>query len=340
MPVPLLRDMDSVIIKGIGGYSTRAEFIIDAIQERILELTVEGIDDAGPPTGLGDIHTVATESTDSAAALQALRDSSSPLTMTALTPPAGGLGITAREDLSRPEGSVLFGLHNRDYPSLWALNRLAALAGEEPILVEDYFQAVLEEAWACGQRLLKIEKHTGHKCTALFPTNPDKRQSAESRFRLFAIGGYRSGARNTVNTNGPLFEWRAAGLYGAVAEPRIGITAAGWQLLAAVNGLSVEEPHPPSLAAAFLAYLAEHAPADKRGFIEILKAIGPDGAMRQNVLDHARAQWPEWNDNEISTNAAAYIARAREWGLVEPKQSKSHYHLTPPGLDHLMEDEQ
>ena len=342
LPVPLIREMDAVIINGVGGYSTRAEFIVEAIRERILELTIEGVEDAGPPPGLQVVGSVALKPADATATLQSPSDSGPPATMqtTELTPPEAGFRISATDDLSRPEGKALFGLHNRDYPALWALNRLAATANEEPIPVADYYAGVLEEAWAFGGLLLTIEKQTGRKCTALFPTNPVKRQSAEAGFRMFAIGDYRTDANNTITTSGPLFEWRAVGLSGSVDEPRISPTAAGWQLLAALSGLSVEEPHAPSSATAFLAHLQEHAPADKRGFTEIMRAIGRDGATRQSVLDSAGTQWPEWNENEVSTNAAGYIARAREWGLIEPKQSKSRYHLTPLGLEHLMEEQQ
>ena len=126
------------------------------------------------------------------------------------------------------------------------------------------------------------------------------------------------------------------GLVGSVDQPRIGLTAAAWQLLDALDGLSVDEPHAPTSVAAFLTHLKQHAPGDMRGFVEILRAIGPGGATRRDVLGHAGTQWPEWNENEVSTNAAGYIARAREWGLVELKQTKSHYHLTSLGVEHLM----
>ena len=236
------------------------------------------------------------------------------MAMTELAPREAGFSISPTDDLSQPEGEALFGLHNRDYPALWALSRLAEMANEEPIPVTDYHARVLQEAWDFGKRLLAIEKRTGRKCTALFPTNPDKRQSAEARFWMFAVGAFRIGGDNTITTSGPLFEWRTVSLGGSVDEPRISLTAAGWQLLTALRGLSVEEPHAPASAAAFLTHLQEHAPADRRGFIEIMRAIGPDGATRQNVLDHAGTRWPEWNKNKVSTNAAGYIARAREWG--------------------------
>ena len=342
LPVRLIREIDAVIINGVGGYSTRAEFIVDAIQERILELTMEEVEDAGSPPGLPDVGSARSEPSHANATLRPPSDQDPPATteLTALTSPEAGFSISATDDLSRPEGKALFGLHNRDYPTLWALSRLAVMANEEPVPVGAYFAGILEEAWSFGEQLVTIERHTGRKCTALFPTNSGKRKSAETAFRLFAIGDYRTDANNTLTTSGPLFEWRAVGLSGSADDPQIGLTAAGWTLLAALRGLSVEGPRAPSSAAAFLAHLKEHAPADERGFVEIMRVIGPDGATRQDVLAHAASQWPEWTENEVSTNSAGYIARAREWGLVEPKQSKSHYHLTPLGVEQFMEDKQ
>lgn len=338
IPVPLIREMDAVILKGVGGYSTRAEFIVDAIQERVLELSVDGIEDAGPPPAAVERTQVAllTEPAPPADRPASPSQPTGPATMpmTALTAPADGYVVADADDLSQPEGRSLFGLHNRDYPSLWALTKLASMTVEQPMPIEDYFTAVIKEAWRFGELLLAIEKHTGTKCTALFPANPEKRKAAEMRFRSFAVGDYRT-AGDRYTTNGPLFEWRLIGLTGGHRnEPLVGVTAAGWALLASVAGVSVEEPHPAAAAKTFLAHLAEQAPADWKGFTEIVRAIGPDGATRQDVLDHVAKAWPDWTENEVSTNAAGYIARAREWGLVEPKQTNSHYHLTLLGHDH------
>lgn len=254
--------------------------------------------------------------------------------MTTLTVPPAGYVVPEAEDRSEPDGRSLFGLHNRDYPSLWALTKLASMTLHRPVPIEDYFAAVLEEAWPFGELLLAIEKHTGAKCTALFPTNPEKRKPAEMGFRSFAVGDYRA-IGDAYTTNGPLFEWRVVGLVaGQRNEPLIGVTAAGWELLAGVSGISVEEPHSPAAATTFLTHLAEHVPADWKGFTEIIRAIGPDGATRQDVLRHVAKAWPDWTENEVSTNSAGYVARAREWGLVEPKQTKSQYHLAPLGLEY------
>ena len=342
LPVALIREMDAIIVEGVGGYSTRAEFILDAIQERILELTIEGVEDAGLLPMLQDVGSAPLQLTHTPAAPQSLVDSSLQVTMqmTELTPPAAGFIIPAAHDLSRPEGKALFGLHNRDYPALWALDQLAAMTTEEAIPIVDFFARILEAAWEFGMNLLALEKQEESRFTTLFPTNPGKQKSAETRFLAFAIGDYRADSAGTIDTSGPLFEWRTVGLSGSASEPSVGLTASGWQLLADLKGLSVEQPHAPSCATTFLNYLKEYAPGDERGFIEIMRAIGPSGATRESVLNHVGAQWPEWTENEVSTNAGGYIARTREWGFVEPKQSKSHYHLTPLGLEHLGGEQQ
>jgi hypothetical protein len=330
--------MDAVILKGLGGYGTRAEFIVDAIQERILELTISDVEDAGPPS-TPSVATLAGPSLAVAVAPISSGPANVTPTMTALSPPAQFVTIAPMDDLSRPEGLPLFGLHNRDYPSLWALVQLAALTTRELVPAETFYSHVVREAWRFGELLTALEKQSGTKCTALFPTNPEKRKPAEMAFRAFAIGDY-CVAGDTFTTTGPLFEWGLVGLTaGDGNEPHIGVTTNGLAILQTVTGLSVEEPHPKEVASTFLDHLARHAPADRRGLAEIVQAIGTAGATRQDVLKHAGRAWSGWTDNEISTNSAGYIARAREWGLVKPKQANGRYNLTSFGFDFLTGEE-
>jgi len=331
LPVALIREMDGVIGRGVGGYMTRTEFIVDAIQERVLDLTLPREEDGGPPPG----HTtrkVPKYPTD-AAELSEVKETSVDISMTALPAPAQGSAVEGSEEYSRPEGRPLFGLHNRDYPSLWALSKLADLTTAGPIALEAYFAEVCEQAWKFGELLLEIERRVGGKRTALFPTNREKKKAAEAGFQAFAIGGYRSGPNGVVFTSGPLFEWRVAGLTtNDGAALLVGVTPAGRALLEAIAGMTIEEPRPADVSAPFLAHLARHAPADWSGFVAIIRAVGSTGGTRQDVLDHVAKTWPDWTRSEVSTNAAGYIARAREWGLVEPKQTRSKYHLTSLGL--------
>jgi hypothetical protein len=333
IPVALIREMDAVIIKGVGGYATRAEFIVDAIQERVLDLTVPGEEDAGPPPGYATVKALQ-QRRDAAELSEGVERAPVGVSMTALPPPAQGPTVETSEDLSRPEGRPLFGLHNRDFPSLWALSRLADLTTAGPIPVEAYYAQVCEEAWKFGELLLEIERYVGGKRTALFPTNREKKKAAEAGFRAFAIGEYRRSPTGGVVTAGPLFEWGVAGLTAREGlELLVGVTPPGRALLEAIAGMTIEEPRSVDVSAPFLAHLARHAPDDWSGFVAIMAAVGSAGATRQDVLDHIAKTWPDWTDSEVSTNAAGYIARAREWGLVEPKQTKAKYHLTSLGLD-------
>lgn len=333
IPVDLIREMDAVILQGVGGYSTRAEFIVDAIQERVLELTI-GEEDAGPPPQLRLPPARSAPAGPDAGTTPALEGASATDSgTTALLAVPRGHVVSGDAGVDRPEGKPLFGLHNRDYPSLWALRHLALMAHAEPVPIESYYEAVLRAAWEHGSALMGLEQQTGVKCTALFPTNPDKKKTAESAFHMFAVGEYRQDKSRSVITSGPLFEWRAVRATAQGKALLIGLSDLGWELLDFCTGVSVEEPHPPAAALGFLAHLAVNAEPDWLGFVQVLTAVGDDGANRQEVLDRFRKTWPDWTDNEVSTNAAGYVARAREWGLLERKQVQGRYHLTPFGHD-------
>jgi hypothetical protein len=334
LPVSLIREMDSVIVQGLGGYATRGEFIKDAIQERVLELTIGEVEEAGPPPAAVTAASQAAAWPETVLGSETRGVNSATSRSTALMVPCRGFMVELVDDLARPEGRPLFGLHNRDYPSLWALTKLASLTVDRPIPAETFYTEVIEESWKFGSILLSIEKRTGTKMTALFPTNVEKRKTAEMAFRSFAIGDYRSTTDETFTTSGPLFEWRAVGLASSGGQgPLIGVTNVGWALLDSIAEISVEEPHPAAASAHFLEHLRLHAAADHTAFVEIIQAIGEDGASRQDVLDRTAKVWPAWTENEVSTNVAGYVARAREWGLVERKLAKGEYHLTPLGVE-------
>ncbi|TDN92215.1 hypothetical protein EV279_1733 [Microbacterium sp. BK668] len=325
LPIDLIHDMDEVIIKGIGGFATRGEFIIDAIRERILELTL---------TGVEPVETVvAVRHLPSAQHHEASRDERmGEASDTALVFPPSGYAVPKALDLGTPEGKPLFGLHNRDFPSLWALSWLARWTAEAPMSLDDFYRAILGEAWRFGEKLTLLERESGVKRTALFPTNPEKRKASEVAFRTFAIGEASPRADGGFNTRGPLFEWSAVGLVEDANEGTcVAITDTGWELCAAVTGISVSEPHTKSQAHAFIRYLQTHAPADWAAWRTVIRSVGRSGATRAEVLERVSGAWADWTPNEVSTNSAGYIARAREWGLLEPKQINGRYSLTALG---------
>ena len=332
LPVTLLRDMDAVILSGVGGYTTRAEFIVDSVQERILELTVEDEEDAAAPLAqFTNSNEPMMESSPSPA--RAL-DRRTDLTVTTL--PRNLLAPAAPADLtlSTASSSVMFGLHNRDYPSLWALTQLERLAAAGPVDIESFYDDVLKRAWEFGAILYELERETGEKFTALFPTNRAKPKAAEGRFRAFAIGDVRPDKVGALTASGPLFQWQAAGYVARGGEAKqIGVTSNGLELLDLAAGITVAEPHSADVARRFFDFLARNSTGDWKGFTETLLAIDAQGAKRQDVLSHFAACWPKWTPNEVATNAMGYIARAREWGLIEPKQINSKYHLTELGSE-------
>ena len=320
LPVQLIREMDAVILEGRGGFETRAEFILDAIQERITELTVTQEEHIGRPDssctspsrrGVTSWESIPSP-TPGASAREAL------MLLTRINTPKEGYAVEV--DPRCGDGGPLFGLHNTDYPSLWALARLAALAGDQPIPVETYLQKVLDDAWSFGKQLLQVEGDTGVKCTALFPTNTGKVKAASSAFKTHAIDS--------------LYRWQVVAI---TSDHLIGVTQPGWHLLTCITGLTVERPHPQKVAERFLEHLADFAPGDLAAFLCLVRSIGEEGATRVDVVKTFAEAWPKWTGNHLSTNVAGYIARAREWGLVKPKQLRRTYHLTYFGLNLLKE---
>ena len=96
--------------------------------------------------------------------------------------------LVARSAVPASSVGPIFGMHNRDYPSLWAARRLCDVTRDGPRSYEDAVRAVLADAWAMGRRLTALDKLVAGKPSAMFPTNEEKRQSTEDGFRAFAIG--------------------------------------------------------------------------------------------------------------------------------------------------------
>lgn len=331
LPVPLLRRMDAVILSGAGGYTTRAEFILDAIEERITEVTIPEEEDAALPL---EPASPLTSMPAEALPIRPARVDSVDLQMTAIPRITTVTPIIHNADVLITSADVLFGLHNRDFPSLWALTQLATATLSGALEIERFYADLIKKAWEFGDLLCQLEDVTGQKYSSLFPTNRTKSKAAESRFWSFAFGEVRQDKMGKWIASGPLFQWGAAGVVCHDGVPmKIGVTEPGCNLLDIVAGMTVREPRPSGMAKGFFAHLASHAEGDWSGFREALATIGARGANRQDVLEHFGRTWPSWSENEVATNAAGYIARAREWGLVEPKQINQKYFLTELGSE-------
>jgi hypothetical protein len=339
LPVELIRRMDELVLSGKAGFQTRAEFIREAVEAMVLELSYEPA--PGEPmtravarvSGGSAPHMVASDFERDQVKAFELEASGFELQATRLLAPAPG--VTLDDGIGQVIDESLFGLHNRDYPSIWAAVHLAALTTEELVSLNRFYASVLEAAWEFGERLLSLEKALGVKLSALFPTNRRKPQSAEEAFRTFAVGT-RVMAGPEVRVSGPLFVWRVCQIRADGDDLKIGLTSVGRELLATLEGLSLESPHPAALAQRFFAHLRAHAPRDWWGFTTLLETVEV-GVTRVELVEAFQRAQPDWSDSVSATNAAGYVARAREWGLVEPRLVEGRYALTPFGKQLLDE---
>lgn len=358
LPVKLIRQLDESLQERLGGFETRAEFIREAVENMLLELKYEPAqpelhpaleehdtvlhrreaesvipfwrtDEQPDPVEIPALSSLSGGNAQSARSSNRWTvDSMSDLTATLLSAPSPGAIIEdgAAEVVNDP----LFGLHNRDYPSIWAAHQLAALTREGPVPLSTFFDEVTRRAWLYAEALRPLEQGLRRKLTVMFPRNPRKPQSAEEGFRDFAVGSVTTKSRNgRPVASGPLFSWKACQLH-QNGQLMLGLTDLGYELLAALDGISLDTPHSPEMAERFFAHLRRHAPGDWWGFETALDAVAeePD---RNALLAYFKAAQPHWSDAVVGTNSQGYVGRGREWGLIEPRQIRGRYFLTAFG---------
>lgn len=222
----------------------------------------------------------------------------------------------------------LLGLHNRDFPSLWAAVQVAEVTSNGTTTVDACFNEVLRRAWSVGKRLASLERPGSPRYSALFPTNRNKKESSEANFRAFAMG--RIVGNGTKRTIGPLFQWRICGVYGDPKDLRVGLLPGADDLFARLDGISADAPHNHAHALAFLDHLRLNAAADFRMLVRVLGWIS-DQPTRERLVESVARVGVDWSPQQANSYAAGYVARAREWGLVEPKMIDNMYSLTDFG---------
>jgi hypothetical protein len=352
LPLDLIKRMDQALADGRGGLGTRAEFIREASESFLTEISYP---DAPPEPNarvrgpVPDNHSGERRTMTSVGGaangsdklprgildaippweLEELRLSD--LAGTALPPVRPG--ATLESGIAQPGEGPLLGLHNRDYPSLWAAHRLARYTEDALVSFDDFRQRVTNAAWFYAAELGSLESENGGtRLRALFPSNLEKRESAERAFQTFAIGviSRRPSKQGPIKADGPLFVWRLCQLARQDGELVIGLTNSGRLLLQQLEGLSLELPHSPDAAERFLAHLGEVAPGERWGFDQIITAAAgqPNREELVSFISRGRTDWTPATANSI---AQGYVARAREWGLVEPRLHEGRYRLTEFG---------
>lgn len=355
LPITLIRQLDEALQERLGGFETRTEFVREAVDNMLLELKYEPAQPELHPSFERDNNRAGgiepevslrrqideRDSRETLADLQSAQDKGqsgphdnysvavlSDLAATALATPT--LGAVIQDGIAQVADEHLFGLHNRDYPSIWAAHQLAEITREGLVSLSDYLDEVTRRAWSYADVLHSLEQRLDRKLTVMFPRNLRKLQSAEEGFRAFAVGSVTNRSKNSrPSASGPLFAWKVCQL-NLNEQLLIGLTKQGYELLDALDGISLNNPHSPEEAERFFAHLREHAPGDWWGFETTLDAVAekPD---RNGLLDHFKAIQPDWSDAVVGTNSQGYIGRSREWGLIEPKQVQGRYLLTDFG---------
>lgn len=343
MPLELIRQVDSLVREKGGGFASINDLILEATRLLVTDLSYESYGQPAEDRAIHDhssqragVSKIGTSYPSAAESLEFASTSQADLGFTILKPPPRGEVLEGGGAVIKEE--PLFGLHNRDYPSIWAAVRIAASTLDGHRSLDDVLDVVTDEAWDFAAKLSMVPGPHPLKLTALFPTNTKKPQSAKGAFRAFAIGSVQGTEEGRIETEGPLFAWRLCQVVWSQDRIRIGMTTEGWDLLAVLQGLSLDLPHKREFAEPFLRHIQEYAPADWLGFEVVLRTAAECENRSQLVdrfLDLQRSFLGPNEDKRLeniaATNAAGYVARAREWGLVELKQVAGEYRLTEIG---------
>lgn len=331
LPTALVREMDLAILASNGAYNGRDDFVREAISDRIAEERRRPVSAAAPIVLLRS-STKGEKSRNRAAewprAAMAVHESEPAWPRTRVpTLPAHQVG------------GILYGLHNRDYPTLWVARSLLGMASERGGLIpwSDFIAAVLEAAWNIGAQLARMDSERTadeQKASVGFPSNSDKRQSSEARFSEHMVGV----PDRHFGPSGPLFAMKLAGTDRAadrtliIAPTRQAVEL--WKLLLAAGlGTNERPPHPPAAWRAFREHLQLTLAEDYAAWMRVLTGIDR-APTRDDLVTHFS---DEWVGAAAATNVAGYVSRGREWGLVEPKLKEGRYVLTDLGREAIGE---
>jgi hypothetical protein len=313
LPVETVRRMDAAILRS-GVYVDRADYVQEAILDRLSE-EEHGSGEAGvrspdeTPLSLvpEEIVPFAADVAETVGLFGDWVARSAPT-----LPP-----------LSGPQTN--FGLHNRDYPTVWACDLLGRMTSEvgEPIDWAVFSEELLRQSWRVGRRLAVDDAESGRpvKASTGFPTNMAKKDAAERRFLAHAFG-----LPHARGYPGPVFVFKWVGVEPG-ADARISLSEPGLRFLARLA--ETGDPGPPYDEASwtiFADHLLAYAQPELRAWLSVLELLRERPTRLELV---ARCTW--WKGSEAATNAMSYVSRGREWGLIEARLDDSRYTLTARG---------
>ena len=346
MRAELIDRVDTALQRGLGGFRTRQALFEEAVDYYLHELEDAALTTAAE--GREDVAEVAID----ASKMEQQRDENENSNSNSNQDPSprrhsqptqsfndfaiqrvdGFATVEQSESVAVVSNEPILGLHNRDWPSLQAISVLARMSAKGTVPTDRYYAKATADAWKLAGRLDLLERSGVGKPTALLPSNRAKPRAAEAYYRNFALGWIGKGTNDkSVEASGPLFVWGAAGLVWHEGELHIGLTDAGLDFLSCAEGLTPQGPHNHSAALEFMRLLIKHAPPDAVFFRYVLSEIA-DCPARLDLVERIKVRQSASNSVAASL-AQGYIARGREWGIVEPKQTDGKYVLTDFGED-------
>ena len=320
LPVDVATRLDEAVLNNLGGFGDRHSLAAAAIDEYLIDLVYANRPAEQMVLVQSRAPIVETRSSDAA----------DPAAMALPAVEAVERGVSIEDTASQIVDAPMLGLHNRDWPSFWALGVLAEVAAAGAVPSRSFMAEVTKRAWLVADQVID---HLGRKAAALLPTNREKVQSAEAAFHSFAVASIsrRVSPEGKATVSGPLPLWRAMALTSDGNELCVGVTDYGWDLLESMAGLTPMAPHPREAATSFFGYLRERSDADWWGFDTMLRLLNESPTREKYLAGFTSAR--EWTGSVASSAAQGYLARGREWGVVEPKIIDGRYHLTDFGTE-------
>jgi hypothetical protein len=337
LPVDLIDRIDAVIADGFG-YRDFNAFVIDALEQRLLELEHDEAPGMASPGTLGRTPSAPAQTRQQFGLMLPPQLADADHELTALRLPARAVGVEQTALRVPPHGVLapereyevrdepLFGVHNRDYPSLWAAQELCEWAGDAPLPLSKFHARIKEAALEYRASLEHLEEELGVRLTALFPSPGG---SAGEAFRTYAVGNATRSAHG-VRMGGPLYAWGLARVWEEGRRLVIAPTADCYELLAALEGMTVMPPHEEKHAWAFWTHVRRNAPRDFSGLQTLLRTSAAEPSRKR--LEAAFADLVDApSANTVRSVAQGYVSRAREWDLLEPDLRNGQYVLTDLG---------
>jgi hypothetical protein len=306
MPADVVRQMDQTILAADGAYQGRADFVTEAVRDRVAEEAA--------------LRSQAIQRADAAA------DAKMPRRPTATTSDfvvfGSWLQLKAHTAPAKPTDTVSFGLHNRDLPTLWAFDLLgkATTEADGPVSWAEFVGVVGRNSVGVGEwlRLRDLSRERGIQSGTGFPKPGQKQAQSVERFLATMVGSLRRG-------DGPIFDF---GLGVPADDAALVPSEAGVALMTALvtAGLGTDLPQPATAFRSWWEHLATWAPAERSTWRRVLGVLS-DGPNREQLVAH----FPEWTGSTADTNTTGFVSRSREWGLVEPELIDGRYRLTALG---------